>query len=66
MANTKYKGKNIRVSEEAHKNAVEHCGVKLNLCAWTSEAILEKLERERRTEKVKYDEVGKRMGSYPV
>ena len=42
----KYKGKNIRVSNETHKLAANHCGKKLVLGAWVDEAILEKLQRE--------------------
>jgi hypothetical protein len=65
MSDTKYKGKNIRVTDDAHAKAVEHCGQLINLGAWTSEAMMEKLERERQTEKVQYDNAGKRMGVYP-
>jgi hypothetical protein len=65
MSDTKYKGKNIRVTDDAHAQAVKHCGELINLGAWTSEAMMEKLERERRTEKVQYVHAGERMGHYP-
>lgn len=52
---TKYKGKNIRVDEDAHAAAVDHCGKKIILGEWTSEAIREKIERETAGEKAQYD-----------
>lgn len=41
-----YKGKNIRVREDAHQSAVIHCGKKIVLGEFVSEAIEEKLQRE--------------------
>lgn len=46
--NTKYKGKNIRVEEEVHKLATDHVGKKIKLGAFTSEAIIEKIEKEKK------------------
>ena len=43
---TAYKGKNIRVTNEAHQAAIDHCGKKIVVGAWVSEAIEEKLQRE--------------------
>lgn len=51
----KYKGKNIRVSDEAHQLAVEHCGEKVKIGQWTGEAIREKIERETIGEKARYN-----------
>ena len=39
--------KTICVSPEAHKEVSEFCGIKINIGAYVSEAILEKLEREK-------------------
>lgn len=61
MNETKYKGKNIRVSDEAHAIAVNHCGAKMIIGSWVSEAIKEKAERERQTEKMQYDYFGKKL-----
>ena len=55
----KYKGKNIRVSNECHDGLVEHLPGKVIMGKWVEEAIEEKKERERKTEKVQYDENGK-------
>lgn len=41
-----YKGKNIRVREDAHKLATNHCGKKIVLGEFVSEAIEEKVQRE--------------------
>lgn len=56
---TKYKGKNIRVTEEAHQQAVNHCGKKLIVGAWVSEAIEEKLQRDQEKENVILQRYGK-------
>lgn len=39
--------KSIRVTEEAHKEAVDHVKPKGNLVHWVSEAIIEKIHREK-------------------
>lgn len=63
----KFTHESLRVRCEVLQKIREHVAVsKHTMTGYAEIAILEKLERERRTEKVKYDEVGKRMGSYPV
>jgi hypothetical protein len=59
MNETKYKGKNIRVSDEHHSKVVSHIPKKTTVGGWVEEAIDEKIERERSTEKVQYDEKNK-------
>jgi len=44
---TKYKGKNIRVSDEHHQKLVDNLPKKTNYGGWVEEAIDEKLEREK-------------------
>lgn len=51
---TKYKGKNIRVSDSTHKKLVTELSAKIKIGAFVEEAIDEKIERERKSEKVIY------------
>jgi len=39
---------NIRVSNDVHKYLVEHLNAKQKIGAWVDEAILEKIEREKK------------------
>lgn len=41
------KGKNIRVTSNAHEAAIKHVKPKGNVGPWVSEAIYEKIEREK-------------------
>lgn len=43
-------GTNIRVSTDIHKQLTEHLKKKEKIGAWTDEAILEKIEREKTLE----------------
>lgn len=56
---TKYKGKNIRVTQEAHQQAVDHCGKKLIVGAWVSEAIEEKIIRDQQKDNIVLQRYGK-------
>ena len=51
---TKYKGKNIRVSDEHHTKVTESIKKKEKMGAWVEEAIDEKIERE----KTNYERLG--------
>lgn len=57
---TKYKGKNIRVSDSTHKKLITELPAKVKIGAFVEEAIDEKIERERKSEKVIYTEDFKR------
>lgn len=57
---TKYKGKNIRVSDSTHKKLITELPAKVKIGAFVEEAIDEKIERERKCEKVIYTEDFKR------
>ncbi len=46
---TKYKGKNVRISDTAHEK-LEQLPKKIIKGAWVEEAIDEKFEREKKTE----------------
>ncbi len=52
---TKYKGKNIRVSDDHHAKIVSHIPKKVTVGGWVEEAIDEKIERETTGEKAQYD-----------
>ncbi|HRI24359.1 MAG TPA: hypothetical protein PLZ45_06760 [Ferruginibacter sp.] len=54
---TKYKGKNVRVSDSSHEILI-NLGPKINMGAWVDEAIKEKIEREKK-EKKEYSDFGK-------
>lgn len=43
--------KTLRITPEAHKAMVEHLKYKVVLLHWVSEAILEKIEREKKCKK---------------
>lgn len=58
---TKYKGKNIRVTEDAHKLATDHCGKKIIMGAWVSDAIIEKIDREKIQDNVVLQRYGKNI-----
>jgi len=63
----KFTHESLRVRCEVLQKIREHVAVsKHTMTGFAEIAILEKLERERRTEKTQYDDFGKRMGTYPV
>jgi hypothetical protein len=45
--NTKYKGKNIRVSDEHHTKVIATVTKKEKIGAWVEDAIDEKIERDK-------------------
>ena len=47
VAMKKYKGKNIRVSDEVHTSLTAYLPKKFSITGWTEEAINEKIQRER-------------------
>jgi hypothetical protein len=58
--------KSIKVDNELHSQVVAHTintGQKIG--KFYDIAVKEKLERERQTEKVQYEDAGKRMGVFP-
>jgi len=58
--------KSIKVDNELHSQVVAHTintGHKIG--KFYDIAVKEKLERERQTEKVQYEDAGKRMGVFP-
>lgn len=46
-----YATKSAKVTDEAHAAMIEHLGSKIKIVHWVSEAILEKIEREKQCEK---------------
>jgi hypothetical protein len=58
--------KSIKVDNDLHSQVVAHTintGQKIG--KFYDIAVKEKLERERQTEKVQYENAGKRMGVFP-
>jgi hypothetical protein len=58
--------KSIKVDNDLHSQVVAHTintGQKIG--KFYDIAVKEKLERERQTEKVQYQDAGKRMGVFP-
>lgn len=58
---TKYKGKNIRVSEESHQRLSTELPKKTIIGAWVDEAIAEKFAREKEQENVVLQRYGKQI-----
>lgn len=56
---TKYKGKNVRISDQHHEKLISQLPKKTNIGGWVEEAIDEKMEREKDHDNIVLQRYGK-------